>query len=132
MLMKFRVFAHFQLVILVVYIFRPVFPFIEYAINKDFIIKNLCINRDKPLSCCEGKCHLAKQLKKSNDNNNDPKDKNTNKRIRNEETKEFLSIPVTIPIIFETGLVLQPFPATIVSTIYSAAIFVPPKLRFTI
>jgi hypothetical protein len=130
--MKYRIFAYIQLVILVFYILRPVFPFIEYAINKDFIVKNLCINRDKPLSCCEGKCHLAKQLKKSNDSNNDPKDKNTNKKIQNEETKEFLCIPVTIPKIFETGLVLQPFPMTIVSQIFSAAIFVPPKLRFTV
>lgn len=35
-----------------------------YQINKDFIAKNLCENRDKPQMNCCGKCYLNKQLKK--------------------------------------------------------------------
>lgn len=35
-----------------------------YQVNKDYIAKNLCENRNKPeLNCC-GKCYLRKQLKK--------------------------------------------------------------------
>jgi hypothetical protein len=52
---------------------------INYAINKEYIAKNLCINRDKPESCCEGKCELKKNLdeaeKKENGPINLPKDK---------------------------------------------------------
>lgn len=35
----------------------------DYLLNKEYIAKVLCINRDKPEMHCNGKCHLAKQLK---------------------------------------------------------------------
>ena len=35
---------------------------INFQINRDYIAKNLCINREKPDSCCQGSCHLTKQL----------------------------------------------------------------------
>ncbi|MDY0780521.1 hypothetical protein [Tenacibaculum sp. IB213877] len=43
---------------------RPIAPFVEYAINYDYISKVLCINKDKPELECNGKCHLMKELKK--------------------------------------------------------------------
>ncbi len=36
-----------------------------YIINKDYIAKVLCINKDKPALKCQGKCHLKKQLAKT-------------------------------------------------------------------
>jgi hypothetical protein len=42
---------------------------ISYAVNKDYIAKNLCENRDKPQMKCCGKCHLAKQLNKTENDN---------------------------------------------------------------
>ena len=35
---------------------------VEYQVNKDFIAKNLCVNRAKPSSCCQGKCYLKKKI----------------------------------------------------------------------
>ena len=43
---------------------RPIAPFVEYAINQDYIAKFLCINQDKPEMQCNGKCHLYKEVKK--------------------------------------------------------------------
>jgi len=40
-----------------------------YELNKDYIAKNLCENRDKPQMKCCGKCYLRKQLKKAEDGN---------------------------------------------------------------
>ncbi len=37
----------------------------NYAIDYDYISEVFCINKDKPKSKCNGKCHLAKQLKKA-------------------------------------------------------------------
>jgi len=34
-----------------------------YRVNRDFIAKNLCVNRDKPMLNCNGQCYLAKKLK---------------------------------------------------------------------
>ncbi len=42
----------------------PAFPIIEYLINYDFIANELCVNKDKPLLGCNGKCYLEKQVKK--------------------------------------------------------------------
>lgn len=35
-----------------------------FHLNKEYIAKNLCENRDKPAKKCCGKCYLKKQLKK--------------------------------------------------------------------
>ncbi len=37
---------------------------IDFKINQDFIAKVLCINRDEPLTMCNGKCYLSEQLNK--------------------------------------------------------------------
>ncbi|PKH49706.1 hypothetical protein CXF68_02905 [Tenacibaculum sp. Bg11-29] len=46
---------------------RPVAPFVEYAINYDYISKVLCINKDKPALQCNGKCQLMQKLEKQQD-----------------------------------------------------------------
>ena len=43
---------------------KPIAPFVEFAINQDYIAEFLCINKDKPEMACGGKCHLMKQLEK--------------------------------------------------------------------
>ena len=45
---------------------RPVLPVINYYINYDYIIAELCENKDKPVLQCNGKCHLTKEIKKIN------------------------------------------------------------------
>ena len=41
---------------------RPLQPFVEYAVNYDYISKVLCINKELPESSCKGKCQLMKKL----------------------------------------------------------------------
>ena len=43
-------------------IFMPLFPVLEYVIHYDYIVEELCENRDKPVLACNGKCYLGKQL----------------------------------------------------------------------
>jgi hypothetical protein len=45
---------------------------INFRINQEYIAKNLCVNRDKPDSCCEGKCELKKQLDEEDKKENLP------------------------------------------------------------
>ena len=56
-----------NLVILIAFFIlaRPAIPFLEYLVNYDYIVKELCENKNKPALKCNGKCHLAKQLAKS-------------------------------------------------------------------
>ncbi|MDN4165022.1 hypothetical protein QWY31_05880 [Cytophagales bacterium LB-30] len=46
-------------------IVRPILPFAEYALRKEYIAQNLCKNKDLPELQCEGKCYFMQQLKKS-------------------------------------------------------------------
>ncbi len=36
--------------------------FIDYELRKEFIIKNYCINKNRPELHCDGKCYLAKRI----------------------------------------------------------------------
>jgi hypothetical protein len=43
----------------------------DYALNKEFIAKVLCVNRSQPQMHCNGKCYLKKKLKEQENNNQD-------------------------------------------------------------
>jgi hypothetical protein len=49
-------------VMTVVQTFSKMMLVLGYEWNKDYIASNLCINRDKPKSCCHGKCFLNKKM----------------------------------------------------------------------
>ncbi|MDF0716406.1 hypothetical protein PY092_09620 [Muricauda sp. 334s03] len=46
---------------------RPVLPVFEYVVNQDYIAEYLCVNKDKPMLNCNGKCYLAKMLQEEQD-----------------------------------------------------------------
>lgn len=50
-----------------------------YHVNKEYIARVLCENRDKPQLHCDGKCYLAKKLKAQQDK----QDKETTERVQN-------------------------------------------------
>jgi hypothetical protein len=39
---------------------------LDYELRKDYIAKTLCVNRDKPITMCYGKCYLANKLAAAN------------------------------------------------------------------
>lgn len=49
-----------------------------YHVNKDYIARVLCENRDKPQLHCDGHCYLAKRLKARQDR----QDKETTERVQ--------------------------------------------------
>ncbi|MBN8822231.1 MULTISPECIES: hypothetical protein [unclassified Spirosoma] len=50
-----------------------------YQVNKDYIARVLCENRDRPDLHCDGQCYLAKRLKAQQDK----QDKETTERVQN-------------------------------------------------
>ena len=44
---------------------KLIFPVIDYVVNYNYISKVLCVNKDKPMLHCNGKCYLYKQLLKA-------------------------------------------------------------------
>jgi hypothetical protein len=80
-------FAIFFVCVYSLVLLKPLFPFVDYALNKEYIAKNLCENRNKPKLNCNGKCHLMKQLKKAGADA--PTDNNATKGSSNQEENCF-------------------------------------------
>ncbi len=70
---------------------RPILPFIEYELNKEYISEFLCINRDKPKLQCDGKCHLAQELREATGDNTSEE----NSRIPSYDSREYPVSPLT-------------------------------------
>ena len=54
--------------ILIVFCFieiRSLLPYLDYFVNYEYISEVLCINKEKPMSTCNGKCYLSQQLKEA-------------------------------------------------------------------
>jgi hypothetical protein len=47
--------------------FNKALVLVDYQVNKNYIATVLCVNRDKPASCCKGKCYLKKTLQRQED-----------------------------------------------------------------
>jgi len=76
----------------------PSFILADFEINKDYIARVLCIEKDVQESTCNGKCHLTNELKKAEDNKKETDLLNVTKEIvwffsnqQNELQMEFIS-----------------------------------------
>ncbi|MCF2487619.1 hypothetical protein [Dyadobacter sp. CY347] len=61
-----------------------------YHINKDYITRVLCENRDKPQLHCDGQCFLAKKLRAQEEK----KDQQTSEQVRNLPTLHLFASPL--------------------------------------
>jgi len=124
--MKTGIVSSLLLLVLCAYLIIPVIPVIDYLLNKDYIAKNLCINKEKPKSCCKGKCHMVKQLQKTNKNTeNDPK--NANSRIQLKELYEFMISKACFYTAEITRHSYFVYNIVTFDQLACSAIFVPPK-----
>lgn len=60
--MKFQVGAYFFLFLMLVKTGIAPLVYLDYEFRHDYIVKYLCVNRDKPALNCDGKCYLAKRM----------------------------------------------------------------------
>jgi hypothetical protein len=124
--MRNRAFGILNIVVMVFYLIRPSLPYFEYILNKKYIEKYLCVEKDNPGNCCHGKCYLHMQLEKQNV----PMDADTNnnkKAVHENRLDDHLRGSLTLPGIYgnETDLSGCLTVSDLVS--FSSDIFVPPK-----
>ena len=62
--MKKLLLTHLFLNLYLLALIQPALPVLDYLLNYKYIVAELCENRDKPISTCNGKCYLEKQVKK--------------------------------------------------------------------
>lgn len=59
--------THLLLNLYLLVLIQPAIPVLEYLINYDYIVNELCENKDKPILTCNGKCYLGDQVEKQLD-----------------------------------------------------------------
>lgn len=124
---KYRAFAVFCLLIMSCYVFRPVLPYMEYMINKNYISTHLCVQKDIPNNSCHGHCYLHKQIEKSQHEDNKPDQNNKRDNNQNNKFDDHIAsgdIPQTPIAISMASLLIADFPLT---GLFADAVFVPPK-----
>jgi hypothetical protein len=65
--MKNLVITHLFLNLYLLALVGPLLPVLDYVINYDYIVNELCVNRNKPVMACNGKCYLEGQFNKQQD-----------------------------------------------------------------
>lgn len=65
--MKKLIITHLLLNLYLLVMVQPALPILEYLINYDYIVNELCENREKPILTCNGKCYLGDQVEKQLD-----------------------------------------------------------------
>ena len=73
----------------------------HYQLNKAYIARVLCENRDKPQLHCDGQCYLAKQLEARQDK----QDKETTERVQNTPVLQ-LFYQANLPFLFRSAWIL--------------------------
>ncbi|QDO94580.1 hypothetical protein FNB79_11590 [Formosa sediminum] len=62
---------------------KPLIPLVEYAAFYDYIVNELCVNKDEPELQCNGTCHLKDQLAKASDTEKGNNDKSSSITFEN-------------------------------------------------
>jgi hypothetical protein len=76
----------------------PIF-FVNYELRKDYIIKNYCVNKNRPEMHCDGKCYLAKQIQKAEQED------------EKQATNNFISKLLSLEVVQKNPLFSNYFPA---------------------
>jgi hypothetical protein len=101
-------------------------PYVEYAINKNYIAKNLCVMKDVPDNCCQGKCYLHERLSKCSEpaeaGTDDSKKSNQNKKV-----EDHLKSEEILPIHFGKDIQQTNYYYPDFIDSYISFVFVPPK-----
>lgn len=73
------------------FIFKA-FVLVNWLINKQYIVENLCVQKNEEVNTCKGACHLKANLEKVDAAQND--NQSSKKYSFNENYKEFVSSDV--------------------------------------
>ena len=100
---------------------------IDFKINQDFISEVLCINKEKPMSTCNGKCYLSEKLKKAEERQEKQVPINNKERVEVLYYYSKRSFDVPIYDDFFVSELNSPYIDEIYTSLFISDIFHPPK-----
>lgn len=100
---KFLHLKNFIIIFSLFIVFKPVLSIVEYIVFYDYIVTELCENKETPELECNGACHLKKELSKASGSEN-PFSTDKNNRPLIEFSHLFFEViqPFTLRIKYKT------------------------------
>src|SRR5690242_12326649 len=98
-----RIIAALLLIVFFVQTFDQSFIELDFLANRGTISKTLCINRGKPQMHCNGRCYLARQIQKQQNEN---KEQGNNKKEKFEAQFFFVPAETTIVHFFSASALI--------------------------
>jgi hypothetical protein len=100
----------------------------EYSMNKNFIAKNLCVNRAKPKMHCNGKCQMMKRLAEEEKQNSSNNTNNSSKtKVQELVLSDVMNTP-TFPLLTYVTLSYNEEPPVLKHDSPISSIFHPPAV----
>lgn len=96
------------IIVSITLLIKPIFPVLEYFVNYDYIVKELCENKAKPELHCNGKCHLVKELANAADNDDATKSSEKKVAAQQYEVIYFQEIKAVTISFYQSKLTPQP------------------------
>ncbi len=62
--MKKLIFTHIFINLYILALLQPVLPLLDYVVNYDYIVSELCVNKSNTVKGCNGKCYLSAKVEK--------------------------------------------------------------------
>jgi hypothetical protein len=96
----------------------------DYALNKEYIARTLCVNKAKPAMHCNGQCHLRKQLQKEENGGSQEQNRSSHQKFQEVffDTHTTLTWQAAEPI----AVTMPASNTALYSSMYTGAIFHPP------
>ena len=99
---------------------------IDYAINREYIAKTLCENRNKPKLNCNGKCQLMKKMAAEEDQSNKTSSGNSIAKVSFSEFWPTSNLMPPVDIISTVETQRHSFYLIIKTASFPSSIFHPP------
>ena len=107
--------------------FSKVWIYVSFKVNQDSIAKTLCVKKDIKNNCCQGKCHLKKQLEQADKEEQKQTPQNLKEKVevlfcQNQTPFDFLKA-----VLFYENQSLGNYACDFYSSSFITDIFRPPK-----
>jgi hypothetical protein len=115
------------LTVILSFTLRPVFPWVEYALNKRYIASQLCVQRAIPKNHCQGKCHLRKRIAQAEQTDTTTDTSPKPQKSKAPDFNDYIPIVAYKSSLYTISTPLVNKHNSLYCSLYSSSIFNPPK-----
>ncbi|MDO8366674.1 MAG: hypothetical protein Q7T20_07760 [Saprospiraceae bacterium] len=110
--------------------FSKIWVVVSFKINQTQIAKTLCVKKEIENNTCQGKCHLKKQLDKTDEKEQKQVPNNQKEKSEVLYSHSLAALEIVNQPVFVSKNIISNYKSGFYSSSYITDIFHPPKLNF--